>query len=273
MPAARRTALAQLVPALIGALPQGPGWLLGLNGAPGTGKSTLAGMLAAAEAGTERPSPDKSQKPIAVLSLDDYYLSRNERRELAQTIHPSLAQRGVPGTHNLQRLFKDIDRLLAGHEGTLSLPVFNKSLDEPERRERELMLDDQPARIILEGWFVGLPPLDTNAPGNSPLDENEKALQQYVTGQHEAFHKAWSDRGNALWAMSAPDFETVCQWRWQQEQDLPREQRMLRAPADVRRFLKPFEPLIRYQLRHVGCGTDLVIRLDRDHHPDLQCTS
>ena len=37
----------------------------------------------------------------AILSLDDIYLSGADRLQRANTIHPLLATRGVPGTHDV----------------------------------------------------------------------------------------------------------------------------------------------------------------------------
>ncbi|WP_337244271.1 hypothetical protein [Luteimonas sp. gir] len=67
--------------------------VLGISGLQGTGKSTLATQLAAA--GRARGLA------IAVLSLDDLYLDHRARQRLARTVHPLLATRGPPGTHEV----------------------------------------------------------------------------------------------------------------------------------------------------------------------------
>lgn len=273
VPAGQRQALARLAPALLEALPSGDGWLLGLAGAPGTGKSTLAHMLAAIAERTGGESPGGTIAPIVVLSLDDYYLTRDERQRLARTVHPALAQRGVPGTHDQARLFEDIDRLIKGHRGTLAVPAFDKARDDRSPHGRVLTLDGRPARVLVEGWLIGTPPLPPRAPQKAMSSGNpgEDALQAFMATQHAALYRAWRERAAALWALAARDFETVRDWRWQQEQDLPASRRLLKSPSDVARFLQPFEALVRYQL---GCGyqwADLVIQLDRDHLPHLQC--
>src|SRR4051794_14728731 len=67
--------------------------LLGLCGAQGSGKSTLAARLAARLGA-------RGQR-AAILSLDDLYLPRAERARLARDVHPLLATRGVPLTHDV----------------------------------------------------------------------------------------------------------------------------------------------------------------------------
>ena len=49
---------------------------------------------------------------VVVLSLDDFYLTRDERNALARTVHPMLQVRGVPGTHDIQFASATIKSLL-----------------------------------------------------------------------------------------------------------------------------------------------------------------
>ena len=79
--------------------------LLGINGCQGSGKSTLADFIAAVQAMRGRR--------VAVLSIDDFYLTRRERAQLAQSIHPLLQTRGVPGTHDLALALQTVDSLLS----------------------------------------------------------------------------------------------------------------------------------------------------------------
>jgi len=95
--------------------------VIGISGAQGSGKSTLAAMLAQMFSATGCNA--------AAVSLDDYYLSKAQRRQLAENIHPLLAQRGVPGTHNIAQALADARAVLAGTK--VALPQFDKALDEP----------------------------------------------------------------------------------------------------------------------------------------------
>src|SRR5436189_108160 len=73
---------------------RGPGPLMvGLCGAQGSGKSTASRDAAAAL--TVRGLS------CLVLSLDDLYLGKAARAELAAEVHPLLATRGPPGTHDV----------------------------------------------------------------------------------------------------------------------------------------------------------------------------
>ena len=78
--------------------------LLGINGCQGSGKSTLADYLA-----TYLTSEYKMN--VAVLSLDDFYYSHQQRKNLSEHEHHLLQTRGVPGTHNLSLAHDTIDKL------------------------------------------------------------------------------------------------------------------------------------------------------------------
>src|SRR5689334_18588644 len=67
--------------------------VFGVCGSQGLGKSTLARVLKEALLEAHGLS-------VAVLSLDDLYLSSAERARLARDVHPLLKTRGVPGTHD-----------------------------------------------------------------------------------------------------------------------------------------------------------------------------
>ena len=70
--------------------------LLGINGAQGSGKSTLADFISFALS-------DDSRAPVAVLSIDDFYLTRSER-ERSRRSASVIKTRGVPGTHDTRML-------------------------------------------------------------------------------------------------------------------------------------------------------------------------
>ena len=95
--------------------------VLGLNGAQGTGKSTLARLLRALLGRLYRMR-------VAILSLDDLYLTAAERVRRAEVIHPLLATRGVPGTHDVDLGLRTIRALREGKP--LALPRFDKARDD-----------------------------------------------------------------------------------------------------------------------------------------------
>src|SRR5690606_27976491 len=86
--------------------------VLGLSGAQGSGKSTVARKLVG--------RLEAAGLNAATLSLDDLYLTRGERAALARQIHPLLLTRGPPGTHDVGLGERILDRLAA--RGEIALP-------------------------------------------------------------------------------------------------------------------------------------------------------
>src|SRR6187397_1657911 len=94
--------------------------VIGINGAQGSGKTTLCRFL-------EALLVEHNLRTVT-LSLDDLYLTRAERQDLAMHEHPLFATRGVPGTHDVALGEAILDDLLAGR--TAALPRFDKSVDD-----------------------------------------------------------------------------------------------------------------------------------------------
>ena len=72
-----------------------------IAGSQGAGKSTLAKIF-------KLVLEKAYKKKVMLLSIDDYYLSKNKRKKLSKNIHPLLITRGVPGTHDIVALKNDI---------------------------------------------------------------------------------------------------------------------------------------------------------------------
>jgi len=92
----------------------------GLCGPQGSGKSTMAARLAR--------ELTREGCPTAVLSLDDFYLRRSERTQLARDVHPLLVTRGVPGTHDVGLALSSLAGLIDTRGGGPTIvPVFDKA--------------------------------------------------------------------------------------------------------------------------------------------------
>ena len=74
-----------------------------ISGSQGSGKSTLSKLIKIIIEKT-------SSKKVMLLSIDDYYLSKIDRYNISQQIHPLLITRGVPGTHNIKKLKEHLEQ-------------------------------------------------------------------------------------------------------------------------------------------------------------------
>ena len=185
--------------------------VLGLSGAQGSGKSTAVETLKS-EMGDR----------LAVLSLDDFYLTKAERQRLATKVSPLLATRGAPGTHDVLWLAEAVARLkTARPDDATHLPRFEKADDDRAPPERWVAVRGRPDLIVVEGWCVGAlaPPDYLTAP---PLNDAERQDADLACRrlQHAQLTGPYLDlwRGfDAFVHLVPPSWETVSVWRKQQE--------------------------------------------------------
>lgn len=241
--------------------------LVAINGTQGTGKSTLAALLTRLL--------ENQELRVANLSIDDFYLSHDRRRELARDIHPLFASRGVPGTHDTELLARCLDALCEADAGQqLALPRFDKSRDDCVARADWPRIAGPVQVIILEGWFVGLRPQSADAlsdPVNAlERDEDPDAIwRQRVNHALANDYQKIFERFDYLIMLQAPSFDQVYEWRSLQEQKLRQ-----RSTADavgvmneeqLKRFIQHFERLTRHCLDTLPDQADCVFSLNGAH--------
>lgn len=251
--------------------------LLGINGAQGTGKSTLAALLCKLLRADDLI--------VAELSIDDFYLSKAKRQELAQEVHPLFASRGVPGTHDTALLKETLAALRkATKSDQISLPRFDKAQDDCCPESLWPTLRGPVDIIILEGWFIGLQPQSAEllqAPVNA-LESEEDPDSRWRVRVNDALGGDFQDvfAGlDDLIMLRAPSFDQVYEWRQVQEDKL-RQRSAGNAPGlmdsnELRRFIQHFERLTRHCLATLPVRADRVYELDPLHrvvscHPSLQ---
>ncbi len=235
----------------------------GIVGLQGSGKSTLAAQMAAL-AQTRGLS-------VVVLSIDDVYLGRRERLHLGHSVHPLLATRGAPGTHDVALACATIDSLIAGEP--TALPRFDKIADRRLPPSRWIKVAGKPDLIVFEGWFLKVPPEEPDAL-IEPLNALERDAdphgiwRAYCNRALAGYAPLW-ERIDRLLFLQGPGFEIVLDWRWQQEAALqaahPRRSAMSRASVD--RFVLFFERVSRQALRTLPVIADRTIRIDAARRP------
>ncbi len=232
--------------------------VLGIAGPQGSGKSTLAGQL-------ERALAAAGARPAA-CSLDDFYLSRARRRELAREVHPLLATRGVPGTHDVALLRRVIAEL--GGSGSVHLPRFDKGVDDVMPRAQWRRLQAPVDVVVLEGWCVGAaaqPPGALVRPANEleAREDADGAWRRYVNDALAGPYAALWRCLHGLVYLQVPDLDAVLRWRGEQERALPPAQRM--SPAALRRFIAHYQRITVAMQADMPGRADLLVRLDEDH--------
>lgn len=243
--------------------------MVGVNGAQGAGKSTFCRLLQLVlEHGFGMRAVN--------LSIDDLYLTRAERADLAKRVHPLFATRGVPGTHDValgMRLFDDLAQLGAGQ--TLMIPQFDKATDDRRPRANWLPVEGPIDLILFEGWCVGTRPQpdDTLDQPINRLERDEDPTgvwRRTVNHQLETVYRELFERLDLLIMLKVPGMQSVLQWRGKQERKLAAAhsdemlQRIMDSSA-LERFIMHYERLTRATLAEMPDRADLVLTLNEAH--------
>lgn len=235
--------------------------IFGLCGGQGAGKSTLARAMVAALM--------RRGIRAATVSLDDFYYTHEQRQRLAREVHPLLATRGVPGTHDLALVDQTFATLA---ESQVRLPRFDKAADDRLPRTAWQTITGPLQVLIFEGWCIGATPQSDAAlatPVNAlEADEDpEGHYRRYVNDALASDYAAlwqWLDRWLYL---AVPDMAAVTRWRAEQEAQLAPSARM--PAAALTRFVAHYERLTRWQAQTAPDLADWCLRLGPDHRLQL----
>ncbi len=249
--------------------------VVGLTGGQGSGKSTLGALLAVVlregfGAGT------------AVLSIDDLYRTRAERQRLGREVHPLLATRGPPGTHDPALGLATIDRLLALRPGDrAALPSFDKATDERRPRGAWPVHEGRADHVLFEGWCVGARPQSAVAlavPVNA-LERDEDAAGRWRGAVNSALagpYRALFERIDVQIMLRVADMGRVFEWRRLQEEKLRKRVERegtgsvpsrVMSDAELGRFIAHYERITRHLLEEMPGRADIVFDIDHHHQP------
>jgi D-glycerate 3-kinase len=237
----------------------------GINGCQGSGKSTLADYLCSMVA-------ERHGVATANLSLDDFYLPLEHRLRLAETVHPLLATRGVPGTHDIDLAVKTIKQLIAGMD--TRIPRFDKSIDDRVAEADFDQVRGPAGLVILEGWCLGAQPqteADLKQPINDleQLEDDQGIWRQYINLALSGDYQQLFSMVDQLIMLRAPSFDAVFQWRWQQESKLlekykDTDRSGLMTEQQVLRFIQYFQRITEQSLREMPSRSQHVFQLELD---------
>ena len=237
--------------------------VVGINGAQGSGKSTLCKFL-------EVLLVEHNQVGVT-LSLDDLYLTRAERQTLAREVHPLLATRGVPGTHSPALGQTVIDAVSAGKR--FEMPRFNKSVD--DRRPHGEMIEGRVDVLLFEGWCLGAVPQEQTAlavPVNAlEAEEDPHGIwREFVNDALRNEYAALFGQLDMLIMLKVPDFAAARRNRALQEDKLrarnPGAPGLMDAAA-LKHFLDQDERLTEWMFAEMPARADILVDIDRDQRP------
>ena len=239
--------------------------LVGVSGCQGSGKTTLAALLVLL-------LRELGGLTCVNLSIDDFYLTHAERQQLARTVHPLLATRGVPGTHDVQLALDTIAALRK--PGEVAVPRFDKAIDDRMPQERWPRIAAPVDVIVLEGWCLSIGPqthaqLEQAINSLEAQEDTEGAWRRYVNERIAGEYAQLYDMVDFLVMLKAPDFAKVFEWRQNQEdklaarsaaQDAGQPMRIMNR-EQLQRFIQHYERITRHGLDTLPLKADVVFQL------------
>lgn len=236
--------------------------IFGLAGAQGSGKSTLAQTLS--------EQLNAEGRIAACISLDDFYLSRADRRRLAARVHPLFVTRGPPGTHDIPAALAFFADIKSGKQATA--PQFDKALDEPAPPDRGKTIPAGLEVFIFEGWCLGARPqcpqaLDEPINMLEAVYDRDGVWRRAVNGALGGAYQALFSEIDALIYLKAPTFEIVSRWRAEQEAALKarlssERRAVLMRPDEIAFFIQHYERITRSMMIDLPGRADLTFELD-----------
>lgn len=234
--------------------------VVGINGAQGSGKSTLCAFL------EQALLPELGLKAVT-LALDDLYLTQAEREALGRTVHPLLATRGVPGTHDTQLGSAILQDLTAGRP--TRIPKFSKVIDDRLPMEQAHAVAGPVDVVLFEGWCVGAKPQE---PGELAVPVNDLEAEQDRDGVWRRFvnERLAGDYG-ALFAqidhlvmLRPASFESVFDNRLLQERKLRDVANGGTGQVDenkLRAFISTYERITRAMMALTALDPEVIVAL------------
>tara|TARA_B100002052_G_scaffold203144_1_gene185470 strand:+ start:5180 stop:6070 length:891 start_codon:yes stop_codon:yes gene_type:complete len=239
--------------------------IIGLSGGQGAGKSTITAIL-------KFLLKKKYGLNLCCFSIDDFYKTKSERREMSRSVHPLFLTRGVPGTHDIGLINKTIQKLKKKKFKSLLVPKFDKSKDDRSQKKRWQKITNRPNIIIFEGWCVGAKH-ESNVALKKALNTIERKYDTKLIWRTEVNrnlkkqYKKLFNKIDKIIYLKAPNFDRIFKWRLLQEQKmkLTTKTKKTMSKSQVKEFIMFYERITRNMMKNFNKISDLTVFLDKSH--------
>jgi len=242
-------------------------YFLGLSGGQGAGKTTITSLL-------NIILTNYFKKKVCIFSIDDFYKTFNDRKKLSKKIHPLLKTRGVPGTHDIKFIINYLKKIKLKKNKVISLPIFDKSIDDRVIKSKWKKINYIPDIIILEGWCVGAKP-QSNKLLNKAVNILEKKedlnfkWRNYVNKQLKNKYKYLFNKMNDIIYMKVPNFSSLQKWRLKQENKLRlkniKKKFKIMTNSEVLKFMMTYQRVTQQMFKDLPKIASIVLNLNKNH--------
>jgi D-glycerate 3-kinase len=242
--------------------------IIGLAGGQGSGKTTISSILSII-------LKKYFKLNVFIISIDDFYKTRKNRKILSKTRHPLLMTRGVPGTHDINLMLNFFKKVKSKKFKSLEIPKFNKAIDDRCSKTLWYKLKSKPDIVIFEGWCVGAR-AQKNSQLKKPINSLEKVYDQsakwrsYVNNQLKNKYKILFKQLDGLLYLKAKNFNLLKNWRLKQERKLwiqtkNKKNLKIMSSGDVVNFMQTYQRITQQMFKDAIKSSSVIMNLNSNH--------
>ena len=239
--------------------------VIGLTGGQGSGKSTISNIL-------KIVLKEYFNLETVIFSIDDFYKTFKDRKKMSKKISPLFLTRGVPGTHETKLLYNCIKSLKKKNFKKITIPKFDKSIDDRLPKNKWQKIKRKPNIVIFEGWCVGVKPQknkDLLVPINTleKVNDKKKIWRTRVNQELKNQYKKIFNLIDVSIFLKVPSFKHVYKWRLLQEKKLKAASKgkKIMNSEQVKKFIMYYERLTKHMLKNLSHQSDILIKIDEKH--------
>ena len=242
--------------------------IIGLAGGQGTGKTTISSII-------NLILVKYFKLKVFKISIDDFYKTRKERYKLSKKVHPLLMTRGVPGTHDIDLILRFFKIMRKRNFKSLSLPKFDKSIDDRFNKNQWYKIKSKPDVVIFEGLCVGAKSqknIELKKPINSLEKMEDKSMKwrKYVNFQLAGKYKTFHNMLDCLLYLKAKNFSLLRRWRLKQEKKLflkskNKKNLKIMNKNEVLNFMMTYQRITEQMFKTATKFSSVVMTLNNQH--------
>ena len=232
------------------------------GGSQGIGKSSFINIIS-------KTIEKFYDKKILLLSLDNYYLSKKQRLLLSKKIHKLLVTRGVPGTHNIKELLKNVKQFNQ-EKYPITTPQFDKLIDDKIKLNKTIKTKCD--ILFLEGWCCGsseIPKkflyknINNLEKINDPKNQWRNFYNKKLKNEYKKLFKLFDE----LIFLKTSSFDNVYKWRLKQEiTNQSKNKRLKRMSAnEIKVFIQHYEKITKWMIKDLNKKAQIVIQFEKNH--------
>jgi D-glycerate 3-kinase len=242
--------------------------IIGLAGGQGSGKTTISSILSII-------LKKYFKLNVFIVSIDDFYKTRKDRKLLSKNKHSLLMTRGVPGTHDIDLMLKFFKKVKSKKFKILEIPKFNKAIDDRYKKSLWCKLKLKPDVVIFEGWCVGAK-AQTHKQLKKPINSLEKVYDKdikwrtHVNDQLKTKYKKLFSQLDELLYLKAKNFNLLREWREKQERKLwlqtkNKKNLKIMSSGDIINFMQTYQRITQQMFKDAIKSSSIIMDLNSKH--------